>query len=418
MTSQPIPPRRGRAQTPLPLALPCLALLIWTAAATAQQVSSVILQPTQALVAGTKNVVWLCVVNDSPEEVTVKMPATRRCRVEIAGQAALDTQIEAAPGASPQMTVSAASFGKREYWLNLPPGVTGEATLELPDPGWNEIKFAVVNPVASPGGSTTAQPTAANAAAELAAAEPPGSFLKYFSPYEPIYFIAGSQQPTARFQVSLKYHMLDPDGAIGRTVPGAADIYFGYTQTALWNITGPSSPFFDTSYKPGVFIYRRDIYRHDFQDGIGLHLDAQGGYQHESNGRDGAASRSMNTVYVQPTLRLGEEDKLYVTLTPRAWAYVFDLSDNPDIQSFRGYADLTATIAWNEGWQLRTLFRIGDTGSHGTLQFDLTYPLHRLGVLGGLTPYAHAQYFRGYGESFLGYNQHSDVWRVGLSLYR
>lgn len=35
-----------------------------------------------------------------------------------------------------------------------------------------------------------------------------------------------------------------------------------------------------------------------------------------------------------------------------------------------------------------------------------------------LSLFLHAQYFTGYGESFLLYNQTSDAFRVGFSIYR
>ena len=51
------------------------------------------------------------------------------------------------------------------------------------------------------------------------------------------------------------------------------------------------------------------------------------------------------------------------------------------------------------------------------MQLDLTYPLMRL--LGdSFTLYLQAQYFSGYGESLLRYNEHSSSFRIGLALYR
>jgi outer membrane phospholipase A len=77
---------------------------------------------------------------------------------------------------------------------------------------------------------------------------------------------------------------------------------------------------------------------------------------------------------------------------------------------------LRAVIGWRRGLQLSALGRMGHEGNNSSAQFDLTYPTMK--ILGSFSVYLHAQYFTGYGESLLRYNQRSDVIRVGISLYR
>ncbi len=390
-----------------------LGVILLTLSAAGQGISTMAPQPRRPFLAGTTNSVWIFVVNDTSRETKFPLPARLGGDLILPGQPPVAVTLEAADArATSPLLVEAESFGKREYLLRLPDHAAGRGTLEFDDTEFNSIRFDIASMTNAPAMAQAAE-AARDARRETFATEPLDKFFRYFSPYEPIYFLAGSQHPTARFQMSLKYHVFDPGGPVGLNVPLASDLYVGYTQTALWDIVSLSSPFFDTSYKPGVFLLHRDVVRNDV-----LRLDLQGGYEHESNGRDGANSRSQNTVYVQPTLRLGREDGLAVTLTPRGWLYVLSLEDNPDIAHYRGYADLIGTVTWKEGLQLATLFRIGDRGDHTALQFDLSYPLWRVRWLGGLSPYLHAQYFAGYGESLLGYNRRSFVWRLGLSLYR
>ena len=379
----------------------------------AQGISTMAVQPRRPFLAGTTNGVWVYVVNDTAHEARYSLPEELAGELSLAGGATQAVTLEATgPNVKTPLLVEAETFGKREYLLALPAGMFGRATLDFNDTGFNSVSFDIEGRT-NAAAVAAVEKSARSAERESFATEPLSKFFKYFSPYEPIYFIAGSEHPTARFQVSLKYHVFDPGGWMGDNVPGASDLYFGYTQTSLWDVFAPSSPFFDTSYKPGAFLYRRDVFTNGW-----LALDLQGGYEHESNGRDGADSRSVNMIYAQPTLRLGREDGLSVTLTARAWSYVFDLSNNPDIRHYRGYADMVGALTWKQGLQVSTLFRIGDTGEHSTLQFDVTYPLWRIRWLGGLTPYLHGQYFSGYGESLLRYNQKDEVWRLGLSLYR
>lgn len=233
--------------------------------------------------------------------------------------------------------------------------------------------------------------------------DPVDYFRRHISPYEPIYFIAGGEDPNAKFQFGFKYQIFDTNS------PLLGGFHFAYTQTSLWDLRGPSSPFFDSSYKPeGLYSYENLL-------GGGptnwYRLDVQVGVQHESNGKGGADSRSLNIAYVRPTLTLGKPDGLHLMLQPRVWGYLGDLSDNPDIEEYRGYADLRVALTW-KCLQLAAFGRIGKDGENHSVQVDLTYKIPKTAV------YLDAQYFTGYGESLLLYNRRSDVFRVGISLYR
>lgn len=244
----------------------------------------------------------------------------------------------------------------------------------------------------------------------------PGSFFKeHFFGYEPFYFIAGSRIPNARFQVSLRYQLVNNESAFATHHPWTKGVNFAYTQTSLWDLASPSTPFFDTSYKPEMLYLWQHVDRGRWGDGV--QLDLQGGLQHESNGKGGLDSRSLNIAYLRPTLTLGEPDRFQFTLSPRAWVYAGDLDDNPDLARYRGYMDLRATVGWRRGVQLSTTGRLGDHWEHGSLQWDLTYPMMSL-FSGAFSVYLHAQYFTGYGESLLLYNQRSEAFRIGFGLYR
>ena len=239
-------------------------------------------------------------------------------------------------------------------------------------------------------------------------------FKEHLFAYEPFYFIAGTESPNAKFQFSIKYQLLKNNGPLAEHVPELRGFYAAYTQTSLWDWNKASAPFFDSSYKP-EFLYRRDKILGGGPTNW-FRFDMQAGLQHESNGRDGDNSRSMNITYLRPTFTFGKGDNFQLSLTPRAWIYVGDLSDNPDIARYRGYADLRGSAGWPRGLQLAALGRLGHTGDHGSVQLDLTYPTMQF--WGSFSIYLHAQYFTGYGESLLEYKQRSSAFRVGFSLYR
>ncbi|MGC8000947.1 phospholipase A, partial [Salmonella enterica] len=67
---------------------------------------------------------------------------------------------------------------------------------------------------------------------------------------EPMYFTVGHNNgdTNARFQLSFKFRVFVPDDPRSR---GLLDnLYLGYTQFSLWDLSAPSAPFRDTSYRP------------------------------------------------------------------------------------------------------------------------------------------------------------------------
>src|SRR3546814_15974976 len=73
----------------------------------------------------------------------------------------------------------------------------------------------------------------------------------------------------------------------------------------------------------------------------GVSLGGQGGFRHESNGRSGAGSRSINTIYVQPVESV-DMGSYRLSLGPRLWLYAGSLSDNPAIKRYPGHPALFA----------------------------------------------------------------------------
>ena len=54
--------------------------------------------------------------------------------------------------------------------------------------------------------------------------------------------------------------------------------------------------------------------------------------------------------------------------------------------------------------------------AHGSRQWDLSVPVRI--PFTGLSTYLLVQYFDGYGESLLAYNQHTSVYRAGIEFVR
>ena len=230
---------------------------------------------------------------------------------------------------------------------------------------------------------------------------------------EPLYFVVGSNSERdfdARFQLSFKYRPFDPGARVAQFVPYASNLYFAYTQTSLWDLGAHSSPFKDTSYKPSVY-YKWIGPNRDF-----IPAEWKVGFEHESNGRDGDDSRSINMAFIKPAWNIDFAHGRRLTLSPKFYQYI-EKSDNSDIPKYRGYVDWQARFGREDGAILTALYRRGTRG-HSSSQLDLTYPISDK-VFGRTGTFIHLQMLEGYGETLIDYNRNSDVqFRLGISLAR
>ncbi len=288
------------------------------------------------------------------------------------------------------------------YHATLPADAQGLVTLELADAPSTRLLLQVVVPsrLASAIGEGLAS-------AAPRREEPPSPSLQ---PNEPMYFLVGSSgtDTSARFQLSFKYRLFDPAGIASSFLPGVSRFYFGYTQTSSWDLSGDSKPFRETSYRPSLF--------YEWPMAGSPHLNLRAGYEHESNGRAGADSRSIDTLFVRPSWTFDLERGNFVQVTPKLWYYL-ERADNPDIARYRGYADLTLRAGDQSALVGQLQLRRGTAGK-GSAQLDLSYRLKQ-SLFADVGGFLHLQYFTGYGESILEYNRRNrPEFRIGFSIVR
>jgi outer membrane phospholipase A len=393
-----------------------ILLLASVGSVRAQDVTAVFTAPSGTLTVGSRASLWLYCMNNSSHSVRRTFEPSLKCTLS-SQSVTLETELQLNTNSSPSTaTIPPGGFVKEEYLLDLPLTSSGQVTLDissynqlmvLVEPSSSEAPLVASAPVALP--STSNSTTAATA--------PPNSdlrdyFINHVSFYEPIYFIAGSS-PSVEFQFSLKYKVFN----IKDDWDPLTHLYFAYTQTSFWNAFSPNPSFFDTSYKPSMFLYYPDV----FQNGL-FQLDLQGGAEHESNGQGGTEERSFNTFYFQPKATFDLPAHFQFSLQPRAWFYYRVGDNNSNIADFHGYADLISALTWldphsGEKIQLSNKFLIGDDGSHVGLLFDLRFNLGGLPVLRKFNPAIQVQYFYGYGQNLLDYNVNTHALRAGLCLY-
>lgn len=231
--------------------------------------------------------------------------------------------------------------------------------------------------------------------------EPTPTFA--FSRYKPNYITFGDKKDQTLLQFSFKYAVIKNQ-----------NLFIGYTQTSWWNLYNDSSPFYLTHYNPELF-YLWNI------DWNALKSVTFGFYEHKSNGRDGSASRSLDSSYVQITSALwrfewvnkfyalykldsGNSDlRDYVGWWRTGLAFKFDLLDElvEEAISIHAYAGGTDGL---------------NIINRGGLELDLTFGIPFLGDR--FAPMLTIQYFRGYGVNLFDYGVFQQNLRAGIVLYR
>jgi len=266
-------------------------------------------------------------------------------------------------------------------------------------------------------GVSGAVPAAASAGMPAARATALSRSDLGLSPHEPIYFSVGSKGGlNARFQLSFKFRPIGPSDDRIAGDRFWEDVYIAFTQTSLWDLHSLSKPFTDSSYRPAAFYHRYDT----GVELLGARLGYAAGFEHESNGKGGADSRSINILFARPTLRWGGSDGWQFVASPRLYWYL-DKEENDDIQRFRGYGDFIFSLEHPRSLKLAATLRAGTSG-HGSLLVDATYPFAKINdlvPLGLVHGYLHLQFFDGWGESLLHYDERAETqFRVGFMAVR
>ncbi|MEX0731622.1 MAG: phospholipase A [Aquisalimonadaceae bacterium] len=228
---------------------------------------------------------------------------------------------------------------------------------------------------------------------------------------EPIYFVVGGNlDNAARLQYSFQYRIFDKDSSLVQNWPWLERMHFGYTQTLLWDLLGDSAPFTDSSHRPSF--YWQSIGDNDGTTPDFLRI----GYEHESNGKEGVTSRSVDSAFFHPgwLFHHGEQQLL---IAPRFRFTIAKSGNNRDIDDFHGHVALYARYGNEASWVASALLRQG-AGRKRSVQLDISYPL-RKPIFARTGGFFYVQLFHGYGETLLTYDQHSGTQvRIGLAIVR
>jgi phospholipase A1/A2 len=401
----------------LRLASTVIALTV-TVVCTADQgpVYSVVV-PASAAQAGTTIDVQIAALNPSANAMVVTTPRTLNAALMAGGKrfpVTLELRTSTTEGSQ---SIAPRNFTLQNYALIVPRDApAGIAALEVQHADAGVVRTAIeLSPqtlAVKSGGAVTQRPMTSFVHTQTAAESLRRIFADRLAPHESIYFIYGPDDPAAKFQFSFKYKLLEFSEVAPHRM--ARTLHFAYTQRSLWDIKEESSPFYDTSYMPEL-MYQSLAPMPEKDSGF-TWLGFQAAFKHESNGRAGAQSRSVNIVYGRTVFAFGHLNGWHLLAIPEVFGYVSSVDENSDIADYRGYGKLSVIIGRNDGPSLTTLLWAGKDFDHVSTQLDFTLPVRT--KLLNFETYFLVQYFNGYGESLLSYNTHSETIRAGISLVR
>ncbi|MFJ2991049.1 phospholipase A [Pandoraea sp. NPDC087047] len=394
-----------------------------------------LLQPPRALTGSAPLQLTLLATQDAPGHKTIKLPDEIVVRISNDDFKPTLLHLKRTAIAPTQVTLATGQFRRITYSAALPKELRGTVRIEAVD--WDASATTIVLDRAAPAepmvaasplpasdgaatsttpptGTTAAAPASGGMTTVSADAIPPTTDAEFarISSNEPMYIAFGKNgDANARFQLSFKFHILKPDNPSSKSF--LDNLYFGYTQLSIWDLEAQSAPFRDSNYRPSLFYYIPDT---GARAGWFTSLGIAAGIEHESNGKAGSDSRSINTVFVKPILTFGNPSEYHWTVAPKLYAYL-EKNDNPDIQNYRGYMDLLVLWGKPNGWQIGATLRKGMKRNYGSVDVQVTYPLGKL--IPGTGGYIWLGYFTGYGEDMLDYNRHSPSQvRIGYSVFR
>lgn len=204
-----------------------------------------------------------------------------------------------------------------------------------------------------------------------------------------------------KFQISVKYELF------GDIFKNNGDFYIAYTNLSYWQAYNSdySSPFRDTNHEPEAWLQFDTNY--DLFWGIKSRLIG-GGFWHQSNGRTEPLSRSWNRIFMNFVF-----EKENFALSVKPWYRIpedDEDDDNPHIEKYMGYGELRAAYRWNDH-TFSMMFRnnLRDSGNKGAVELGWSFPMYN--KLKG-----YVQYFNGYGQSILDYNDCANTLGVGIAL--
>lgn len=225
----------------------------------------------------------------------------------------------------------------------------------------------------------------------------------YFGLYKDNYFIFGTAvgpKPTKQ-NTNIKFQLSIAQKLTRSTLPLGTYLYLFFTEKVFWNVLENSMPMTDLNFNPGIGLTKPLFVKNNFIGKVSFILE------HESNGRDGVASRSWNKVSLAGSVMIDPNFFVHA----KFWIPIVDGMQNKDILDYSGIYQIGSSFSLPNrrfGVSVNLVKRRGWKLNYNTT-LELNYRIFKRD-----NQYLFLQYYNGYGEGLLAYKEFHSELRVGI----
>ena len=224
----------------------------------------------------------------------------------------------------------------------------------------------------------------------------------HFTLFKDNYFIGGvplgqkikANNTNVKFQLSISHRLTKS------VLPFDTYLFLNYSQKTIWNVMEKSMPIQDMNFNPGIGLGHLIIHKNKYLGRAFIMIE------HESNGKDSLASRSWNKISFNTSVMLSKRLNTQIKL----WIPIIDGENNRDILEYNGIGHIGFNyISNNERLRAGMLATWRTKSVSFNTQWELSFKLNKK-----VNQFLFIQYYNGYGENLLDYNQYKSILRVGF----
>ncbi|MFT5730031.1 MAG: phospholipase A1 [Desulforhopalus sp.] len=209
-----------------------------------------------------------------------------------------------------------------------------------------------------------------------------------------------AEDTEAQFQISMKV-------PLAVNLFDTVDLYGAYTNRSFWQLYNSSSaPFRETNHEPEGWVQ----FNPKWEFWGFTNTSNMIGIVHQSNGRGTTLSRSWNRVYANFIVEKGN-----LALSFKPWFRISEDDeddDNSDITDFLGHSELRVAYKLKEHvFSVMSRNNIESGFENGAVELSWSFPIFGYPYFKG-----YVQYFTGYGESLIDYDNYVNRIGVGIAV--
>lgn len=225
----------------------------------------------------------------------------------------------------------------------------------------------------------------------------------FFGLYKDNYFAVGTDpfhRPNA-YNSGVKFQLSISQRLTNATLPWGTYIYLFFTEKVFWEVFQESMPMSDLNFNPGIGWSKPFFIKDRYCGKVTLILE------HESNGKDGEASRSWNKVSLAGSAYVTD----WLAVHAKYWIPIIDSSNNSDILKYSGIFQMGFQLNTNDRrfTLATTLIKRQGWNMNWNTNIQLGWRINR-----NSNQYLFLDFYNGYGEGLLAYNQFHNRLRFGI----